>query len=124
MRIHQFIACAGIAMLALPAFADPSIAPSPSPSVAATAQARHAAQATYRLDRDEARRMRGAYLLDDGRTITVTSAGGKLFADLDGKREELVRVDWAKFVSRDTGARLAFNHVPYADEVVLDQAAR
>jgi len=122
MRIHQFLAIAGIAMLSLPACADPSIAP--SPSVAVTAQARHAAPTTYHLARDEARRMRGAYLLDDGRTITVTSEGGKLFADLDGKREELVRVDWAKFVSRDSGIRLAFDRVPYADTVVLDQAAR
>ena len=122
MRIHHILACAAAAALSLPAFADPSIAR--SPAITGTAPAQHAPQSTYRLNRDDAHHMRGTYLLEDGRTVAITSEGGKLFADLDGKREELVQVDWTKFVSRDTGARLAFDHVPYADEVVLNQAAR
>jgi hypothetical protein len=48
----------------------------------------------------------------------------KLYVDLDGKREELVPVASNKFVTRDTGATVAFNQVPFADEVVVNQAAR
>jgi hypothetical protein len=122
MRISSFLAFAGAATLSLSALAAPSIAP--SAAIAHGAPVQKAASSAYRLSRDDARHMRGAYLLGDGRTVTVTSEGSKLFADLDGKREELVRVGWAKFVTRDSGAGLAFNRLPYADEVVVDQAAR
>jgi hypothetical protein len=48
----------------------------------------------------------------------------KLYVDLDGKREEMVPVAPKTFVTRDTGATVAFNQVPFADEVVVNQAAR
>jgi len=120
MRIHQFLAFIGAATLSLSALADPSVAG----TLAVAGTAHNGAQPTYHLDRNDARHMRGTYLLDDGRTVVIVNEGGKLFADLDGKREELVRVDWAKFESRDSGARLSFNRIPYADEVVVNQAAR
>lgn len=122
MRISTFIAFAGAATLSLSALAEPSVAPSALAVHAVPGL--NATPSSYRLSRDDARHMRGQYLLADGRTVTVTSEGSKLFADLDGKREELVRVGWSKFVARDTGARLAFNRLPYADEVVVDQAVR
>jgi hypothetical protein len=121
MRIVQALAFLGAATLSISAFADPSIAPSP-----ATASAVMAPSTPYahRLTLDEAEHMRGAFRLTDGRTITITNRMNKLYVDLDGKREELVPVAPKKFVTRDTGAILAFNQVPYADEVVVDQAAR
>jgi hypothetical protein len=103
------------------AFADPSIAPS---SATASAVMPSSSMSAYRLTQDEAEHMRGAFRLTDGRTITVTSRMNKLYVDLDGKREELVPVAPKKFVTRDSGATVAFNQVPFADEVVVNQAAR
>jgi hypothetical protein len=121
MRIQQVLAFIGAATLSVSAFADPSIAP--SSTAAGTALAR---QGTYvpHLSVDDARRMRGAFSLADGRTITVTSRMAKLYVDIDGKREELVPVGPAKFVTRESGTTLAFNQVPFADEVVVNAAAR
>jgi hypothetical protein len=120
MRIVQALAFTAAATLSLSAFADPSIAPS-SASASAVMASSHSA---YRLTQDEAEHMRGSFRLSDGRTITVTNKMNKLFVELDGKREELVPVAPKKFITRDTGATVAFNQVPFADEVVVNQAAR
>ena len=121
MRIQQALAFIGAATLSLSAFADPSVAPMSSMAGSVLVQgAPHA----YRLTLDEAEHMRGAFRLTDGRTITVTNRMNKLYVDLDGKREEMVPVGPKKFVTRDTGAIVAFNQVPFADEVVVNQAAR
>ena len=121
MRIQQALAFIGAATLSLSAFADPSIAPSSATASAVMAPSSHSA---YRLSQDEAEHMRGSFQLTDGRTITVTNKMNKLFVELDGKREELVPVGPKKFITRDTGATVAFNQVPFADEVVVNQAAR
>jgi len=122
MRIPHVLAFIGAATLSMAAFADPSIAPSLSAGNSAQAQVQPSM--AYRLTKNDADHMRGSYLLTDGRTIKVTSRMNKLFVDLDGKQEEMVPVGQNRFVTRDTGARLTFNQVPYADEVVVDQAAR
>jgi hypothetical protein len=122
MRIPQVLAFIGAVTLSMSAFADPSIAPSASVASSATAPVQPSMM--YRLTKDDAERMRGSFLLTDGRTIKVTSRMSKLFVDLDGKREELVPVGPNQFVTRDSGARLTFNQVPYAEEVVVNQAAR
>ena len=121
MRIQQALAFIGAATLSLSAFADPSAAPS---SGTANAVLLHAAPHAYRLTQDEAEHMRGAFRLTDGRTMTLTSRMNKLYMDMDGKHEELVPVGPKKFVTRDTGTIVAFNQVPFADEVVVDEAAR
>jgi len=122
MRIKQVLAFLGAATLSLSAFADPSIAPSSAVANATLAQG--GAPTMYRLNAQEAQHMRGAFRLADGRTITITNKASKLFVDMDGKREELVPVGPQQFVGRDTGARVSFNQVPYADEVVVNVAAR
>jgi hypothetical protein len=121
MRIVQALAFAAAATLSLSAFADPSVAPS---SATASAVMAPSAYGAYRLTTDEAEHMRGSFRLTDGRTITVTNRMNKLFVELDGKREEMVPVAPKKFVTRDTSATVAFNQVPFADEVVVNQAAR
>ena len=121
MRIVQALAFIGAATLSLSAFADPSVAPSSATASAVLVSSSHSA---YRLTQDEAEHMRGSFRLTDGRTITVTNRMNKLYVDLDGKREEMVPVAPKKFVTRDTGATVAFNQVPFADEVVVNQAAR
>ena len=122
MRILPVLALLGAATLSMSAFADPSIAPSASVANNTTAQLQPSM--AYRLTKDDADHMRGTFGLTDGRTITITSRLNKLFVDLDGKREELVPVGPNRFVTRDTGARLTFNQVPYPEDVVVNQAAR
>ena len=122
MRILPVLAFVGAATLSMSAFADPSIAPSASVANNTTAQLQPSM--AYRLTKDDADHMRGTFGLTDGRTITITSRLNKLFVDLDGKREELVPVGPNRFVTRDTGARLTFNQVPYPEDVVVNQAAR
>lgn len=114
MRISSVLAFAAAATLSVSAFA------APSGSIASASQA----NTTYKLTPDEARAMRGTYELEDGRLLVLTSKRSKVFADFDGKREELVQVGATRFVSRDTGAQLSFNRVPFSDQVVLDQVKR
>jgi hypothetical protein len=66
--------------------------------------------------------MGGTFKLDDGRMLVLTSKRSTLFAEFDGKREELVPVGANSFISRDTGAKLTFDHVPFGAEVTLNQA--
>ena len=122
MRIVQALVFTAAATLSLGAFADPSVAP--SSATASAVMMSSSTHTAYRLTQDEAEHMRGSFRLTDGRTITVTNRMNKLYVDLDGKREEMVPVAPKKFVTRDTGAEIAFNQVPFADEVVVNQAAR
>jgi hypothetical protein len=122
MQIQKVLVFIGAAALSMSACADPSIAPSLSGGNNGSAQVR--SHLMYRLTKDEAVHMRGAYRLADGRTLTVTNRLSKLYADLDGKIEEMLPVGPTQFVTRDSGTRLAFNRVPFADEVVVDQAVR
>jgi hypothetical protein len=122
MRIQQILAFIGAATLSVSALADPSIASSASAASGTPGQVQPSLR--YRLTKDEAQHMRGAFGLADGRTMTVTNRLAKLYMELDGKCEELVPVGLNKFVTRETGTRVTFNQVPYADEVVVDQAVR
>ena len=122
MQIKQTLMFIGAAVLSISAFADPSIAPSLNAGNGAQAQVQPSM--AYRLTKEDAYHMRGSFGLTDGRVITITSKLHKLYVDLDGKQEELVPVGPNQFVTRDTGARLTFNQVPYPEEVVVNQAAR
>ena len=126
MKIQQLALFAVAATLSLSAFADPTIAPAANHAdvaqkVAESAVREHGA---YRLTADEATNMRGSFQLSDGRTLKVTAKRNRLYAELDGKAEELVPVSENTFVSRDSGMRVAFKHVPFSDEVTVDTAAR
>jgi hypothetical protein len=123
MRIQHVLAFAAAATLSVSAFADPSF------NVSRSATANNvlvpggaSANSLHRLTPAEAERMRGAFRLDDGRVLTVSNKRDKLFAELDGKTEELLPVGQNRFVTRDSGTRVAFNQVPFAEQVVLDMA--
>lgn len=116
MRTHQFLVLAAAATLSASAFADPSVAPANT----VTVQAGQAGY--YRMTAADAQHMKGAFQLADGRVLTVTNERNKLFAEVDGKKEELVQTGPQRFVARDSGARVAFDQVPYAGEVTLNQA--
>lgn len=120
MRIQHILAFATAATLSLSACADPSIAPS---SVATNQVMVQGTQAPfYHLTPDEAAGLKGAFRLEDGRVMKVTNRSAKLFMELDGKREELMATGPNKFVSRQSGTSVAFNQLPFADEVTVNQA--
>jgi hypothetical protein len=122
MRIQQVFLFAAAAAVSLGALADPTIAP--SPNRADVVQQTVQGNSGYRLTADEAEHMRGVFQLDDGRKLTVTSKRTRLYAELDGKTEELVPVSPTAFVARASGLRLAFDQVPFGGEVVIDKVAR
>lgn len=120
MRIPHVLAFAAAAALSVSAFAAPSGSTTPAGDAANTVLVQ-AVQHTHKLTLDEARAMRGTYRLDDGRTLVLTSTRSKLFAEFDGRREELLPVAETRFVSRDSGAELTFDRMPFASEVVMKQ---
>lgn len=121
MRIQQFVAAAFVGILSVSAFAAPSVPPSQSPA-ATTVNVQASLPSASRLPIGEAQRMKGTFKLDDGRTLVLTDSRNRLYAELDGKREELVKVGEKGFVARDSGTRLTFDQVPFASEVVLNSA--
>lgn len=120
MRTQHFLVLAAAATLSAGAFADPSVAPAHADGNTVTVQAGQASY--YRMTPADAQHMQGAFQLTDGRVLTVTNQRNKLFAEVDGKKEELVQIGPQRFVARDSGARVAFDQVPYAGEVTLNQA--
>lgn len=118
MKILETLAFLGAATLSVSAFAAPNNLPSQGADSALAG-----ARGQTRLSPDEVQDMQGVFRLADGRRLTVMDRQSKLFIELDGKREELLPVGPNRFVSHDTGTRITFNQVPFADRVVVDQAA-
>ena len=119
MRISHVLAVAA-ATLSVSACAAPSGSIEPS-SHANTVRVNAAPHSLSKLTQDDARHMAGTFQLEDGRLLVLTSKRSTLFAEFDGRREELVPAGGNSFVSRDTGARLTFDQVPFGAEVTLDQ---
>jgi hypothetical protein len=122
MRIQHVLAFAAAATLSVSAFAGPSFNVAPSTANNLLVPGGASANSLHRLTQADAERMRGAFRLDDGRVLTVSNKRDKLFVELDGRREELLPVGQKRFVTRDSGTQVAFNQVPFADEVVVNQA--
>jgi len=119
MNIRHFAFFAAAATLSLAAGAAPNLQPQDDAQQAAPRENR-----LFRLSPEEAQRMRSTYALDDGRQLVVTNERSRLYAQLDGKSEELVPVARHTFVARDSHTRFTFNEVPFADEVVVEPGAR
>ena len=118
MQTFKTLAFLGAAALSMSAFAAPNNLPSPGADSALAGT-----QAQYKLTPDEVADMKGVYRLADGRRLKVMDHQSKLFIELDGKREALLPVGPNRFVSHDSGTRITFDQVPFADTVVVDQAA-
>lgn len=118
MQTFKTLAFLGAAALSMSAFAAPNNVPSQGADMSAAGT-----HGQYKLSPDEVSDMQGVFRLADGRRLTVLDRQSKLFIELDGKREELTPVGPNRFVSHDTGTRITFNQVPFADRVVVDQAA-
>lgn len=106
------------------AFAEGNGSVAPASQAASSVLVNAALHAKYKLTPAEVQGMVGTFRLDDGRMLVLTGKRSTLYAEFDGKREELVPVDGNHFVSRDTGAKLAFDQVPFGAEVVLNQIKR
>ena len=117
MRIQHVLAFAAAATLSLSAFADPAIPPAPNAANIVTIEA--GTGSAYRLPPGEAQHMKGTFQLDDGRMLVLTNSGNRLYAELDGKREQLVPKGQNRFLARSTGTMLTFDRVPFATDVVV-----
>jgi predicted heme/steroid binding protein len=121
MRIHPVLAFVGAATLSLSACAEPVVV-SPTAAANSTVLVQANANPAYKPAPGEVQDMKGAFHLEDGRTLTLSNNGNKVFAELDGKREELLPVAENRFRGRESGTGVTFNRVPFGDEVVVTPA--
>jgi hypothetical protein len=117
MRIQHVLAFAAAATLSVSAFAEPLNVSAPSAASTVTIQA--STLSAKRLAPGTAQHMKGTFRLEDGRVLVLEPSRERLFAELDGKREELVPAGGNRFVARESGTRLTFDQVPFASEVVV-----
>lgn len=116
MRIQQVLAFLGAAVLSFSAHGQSAESES-----ANTVKVQGGKSVLYRLSNTDAQYMKGGFSLEDGRQLHITNRAFKLYAELDGKREELIPVGATAFIGRDSGNRISFDRVPFAEEVVVDQ---
>jgi hypothetical protein len=74
-----------------------------------------------RLSEEDAANAQGAFRLEDGRLLRLTSQGRKMFMDLDGQRQELLPTSRTHFVARRTGAELAVDELHFPEKVRLTE---
>jgi hypothetical protein len=117
MRIAHVLTLAAAAAISFPASAADGIsAMASSADVSTTVPV--TARSIYKLNRLDYQRVQGAYQLEDGRVLRVSTAYGKLFAELDGKRSEVLATGPNQFASRDDAVRVRFEQVSGADVAV------
>jgi len=78
--------------------------------------------AVHKLKQAEYARLQGLYELSDGRVLEVTMNQGKLYAEVGGKKAEIVHAGPTRFVSRDDAVRIVFDSVPYPMNVNVSLA--
>jgi hypothetical protein len=120
MRIQPTLSLLAAA-LSLSALA---VSPAASAATAGTAisSVHVSAGAAYKPRPIEFEGVQGSYALSDGRTLRLSSAHGKLYAELGHARIEMMPVAPNVFATRD-GMRLAFDRTPFATEVTLASSA-
>ena len=117
MRIQQFLAFIGAATLSISALAQTSNADQSS-----TVTVQGGKSVVNRLTPYEAEIMKGSFAMEDGRTLRISHRSAKLYAELGGgKREELIPVGQDRFVGSESGNQVAFDQVPFAYTVVIDE---
>jgi hypothetical protein len=123
MKIQYLVIAASAALAAAQSGACADIPGTPSQEGKGAVHGAVRENRLFRLTATEAARMRGAFRLADGRTLTITARRGRLYAELDAKIEELVPVAANTFVGRDSASRIVFNRMDFADDVVVRPAA-
>jgi hypothetical protein len=119
MYTKQVLAFFGAAALSTAAFAAPApVSVSPDGS---TVTVYGDTSPVYRLSPGQAQDTNGAFRLQDGRVLRLTSRYNKVYMEVDGKREELLPLSATEFVSAQSGDRVALDNADYAGNVKLTQ---
>lgn len=119
MRISHTLAFIAAATVSLSALAAPNAEVN-----ADTLASVHVAGNTYKLRPFEFDGVQGVYSLSDGRTLRVSSAHHKLYAQLGESKSELLPVAQNTFVTAGDGTRLQFDQIPFATEVTVSAPAQ
>lgn len=111
MRTRNIAVFAAACFMTLPAFSSTEPAGAGS---AAVSEPGH-------VDRVMAKRVKGSYALDDGRTLHVSERGRKLYADLGDGPVQIRHVGDERFeaVGKDQDMRLDFEGGPFPYRVLL-----
>lgn len=118
MRTKHVLLSLGAAALSTCALAGPSLPVSMSAD-GNTVTVRGAATPLVHLTPAEAQATNGSFQLEDGRVLTLSSRNGKVYMELDGRRDELLPVSPTRFVARGSGTELAMDQPEFPMTVAL-----
>lgn len=117
MRIAHVLTLIGAAALSFSAAAEPT-------SVDTAANAMPTVNVAHaKLHAEDINAVLGTYALQDGRTLRVSTAHRKLYAEMNGVKKEIVKVGGARFASRDDAMRVSFDAGSSTDEVTVSTLA-
>ena len=120
MRLSRLALFAAAAVVSLTSAAQPVTATSPDVVNVQAAQPKK----VY-IDPLMYQRMQGAYQLEDGRTLHVTSKSRKLYADLGDGPQEIVHVGRDRFEAVGKDLSVRFDGGPFPHTVhIKDDAGR
>lgn len=119
MRITHVIALAAAAAASFSASANPGAVTGASDVATVPVVGR---TVVHKLKPSEYARLQGLYELSDGRVLEVSMDNGKLYAEVGGKKAEIVHTGPTRFVSRDDALRINFDSVPYPMNVNVSLA--
>jgi hypothetical protein len=122
MQIKKVLAFLGAAAVSSWALAEP--APISVSADGSTVVVQGNPMPVYRLAPGQAEAVRGAFKLEDGRTLKLTNWQNKVFMELGGTREQLLPVSGTEFVAPRSGARLALEQEAFAGKVTLTTVGR
>jgi ABC-type oligopeptide transport system substrate-binding subunit len=120
MRIKQVLAFLGAVAVSSLALAEPA-APVSVSADGSTVTVYGDASPVFRLKPGQAEDVTGAFRLEDGRVLRLTSYQNKVFMEVDGKRERLLPLSRTEFVASKSGARVALDEEAFAGNVKLTQ---
>jgi hypothetical protein len=118
MRTFTLLAILGAAALSAPAFAAPA-AITPAAASAALVAVQTIPGQHHALRQGDVDDVVGSYDLSDGRTLRVSYAQRKLFAEVGGSKTEIVPAGQRTFVSSNADMKLVFDQLPFANNVAL-----
>jgi hypothetical protein len=111
MRKHHVLVLALAAMLSLGAGAQPVTPPA--------ASAQQEGVQPWKPTTFEVEQMRGTFKLSNGREMSFMNRRARLYAEFDGRMEEMLPVAKNTFVTRDSHTRIAFDDVPFGFHVTI-----
>jgi hypothetical protein len=118
MRTSTLLALLGAAALSAPAFGAPAAA-APAAASSAMVAVQTIQDQHHALRPADAGDLVGSYDLSDGRTLRVSYAQRKLFAEVGSSKTELVPAGPRTFVSDNEDMKLVFDQLPFANHVTL-----